>query len=384
MKQLIASFFIALLLTSPVLAGKQENTYKIPDVREAFCGPEIAPRFCKCAFHNQCGQNMDQGASYDTVLSGFREWNRQNIQAMGEACKRADGHWNKSTWTCTYCTEGDERQGTRCVAPEKIDPEVAECKAALRDFPSTWEKYSDFDDRYSDGVSYEVQMFNETLDDIGLLIAMAHEIEYELVIKEEIRQEMLAYKEALVRNIRQNVTKALFRLTWVTYNTTKGALGSKGSVEKLLEPTKNVEQIGATLKIMQSNIPPSAKSISFSGSTTASKVGSMAWNATLEAMESSLNPAEIAKQGMKDVKGAVVGGPDITEEEVAILRDQHLSNKAVDEAIAESYAETGALHEELAEMKKLITEKYAELNEWRAKEYQRVEQDLQEQCKDKV
>jgi hypothetical protein len=117
MKQLIASFFIALLLTSPVLAGKQENTYKIPDVREAFCGPEIAPRFCKCAFHNQCGQNMDQGASYDTVLSGFREWNRQNIQAMGEACKRADGHWNKSTWTCTTCTEGDERQGTRCVAP---------------------------------------------------------------------------------------------------------------------------------------------------------------------------------------------------------------------------------------------------------------------------
>lgn len=103
----------------------------------------------------------------------------------------------------------------------------------------------------------------------------------------------------------------------------------------------------------------------------------------METIESVANPAEIAKQGMKDIKVAIAGGPDITDEEVAILKEQHLSNKAIDEALAVSYAESATKRIELLEIENRITDKYNLLQEWKFKEYQRVKDGLENQCKDK-
>lgn len=275
-------------------------------------------------------------------------------------------------------------QNGRCVTPERIDPEVAECKAAMRDFDRNWEKYSDFDDRLGSDVSYEVGQFNSTLDELAELIAQADEIEYLIALEEEYRTELRAYKEALVLNIRQNITKAIFRLAWVTYNTTKSAYGGKGSVEKLLDPANNIEVAGATMKLIQSHIPPDAKSLQFDGNKVSGKIGSIAWNATLEAMESTADPYALAAQGMKDLKGAAVGGPDITPEEVAILRTQHLDNNAVTLAIADSHAESARLRAELVLVSDLVVDKYDELQEWKLKEQERVLNSLEEQCKDKL
>ncbi len=383
MKSLL-SFVLALSLLVPyVHAGEQTTKYKIPDVREAFCGVHISSQHCKCAFHNQCGGDLNSDQSYEFVLSEFQEWNRQKIQSMGEACERADGLWTKSSWTCMRCTDGDVRSGSRCVTPEKIDPEVQECRNAIDNFDRDWDKYSDFDDRLGDDVSYEVQQFNTTLDAIGLALDEMEEIEYVLALEEEFRIELRAYKEALVLNIRQNITKAIFRLAWVTYNTTKSAMGGKGSVEKLLDPANNVEVAGATMKLIQSHIPAHEKKLQFDTSNTSGKLQSIAWNATLEAMESSANPYDIAKQGMKDLKSAAVGGPDISEAEVAILREQHLDKNAVNKAIADSQAESARLRVELYETGQAVLELYDELQEWKYKEQLRVLNNLEEQCKDK-
>jgi len=386
LQTIFAALFIFILVVTPVLAGKDVRKYEIPDVREVYCGAEVAPYYCKCAFHNQqCkAREISQDAAFEYVLSGFQDWNRQKIQAVAEQCLKGDGYWDKSDWECTYCTEGDVLSGKKCVAPKKIDPEVAECSAAIDNFDTQWDKYSDFDDRLGNDVSYEVQQFNVTLDAIGLALDEVEDIEYALALEEEFRIEMRAYKEALVMNIRQNITKAIFRLAWVTYNTTKSAYGGKGSIEKLLDPGNNIEVAGATMKLIQSHIPPDAKSLQFDTTTTSGKLKSIAWNATLEVMESSADPASVVKQGMKDLKSAAVGGPDITPEEVAILRTQHLDNDAVTKAIADSHAESAQLRVKLYQEGQVVLELYDELQEWKFKEQERVLNNLEEQCKDKI
>ena len=105
---------------------------------------------------------------------------------------------------------------------------------------------------------------------------------------------------------------------------------------------------------------------------------------TLETIESVGNPKDVATQLVKDVRGASIPSPNISDEEIGILRDQHMSNQAVDQALADSYALNGERRAELAKLETQITEKYNELQQWKHKEYQRVRANLEDQCKDKT
>lgn len=386
MKSIISFILMFTLVVPYAMAGRDVDKYEVPSVKDTFCGPVINFQYCKCAFHDELCEavGMTPSSANSFVLSEFREWNSKRIKTMATSCKLDDGYWNVGNWSCTTCTEGDVREGTGCVAPEKSDSEKKECKAALKNFDNEWEKYSDFGDRLGTSASWEVQQFNVVLDEIADLVGLAHEIEYEMAVMAEVRLEMRAYKKALVSNIRNNITKAIFRLAWVTYNTVQGARGTAGSVQKMLNPENVVEGVGATMKVIQAHIPPHEKGLQFNTASTTGKIGSIAWNATLETIESVANPADIAKQGMKDIKTAIAGGPDLSPEEIAILRDQHLSNKAVDEALAESYAESAELRNILRETESLITAKYNEMQEWKVKEYQRVKGNLEDQCKEEA
>jgi len=377
-------FILGLLLVPSIsYAGKEANTYQIPDVRDDYCGIEINYQYCKCAFHDEfCDAiGMDQGSANSYVLGEFREWNRKRIQAMGVSCLLSDGDWNKSSWTCTTCTGGDVREGTSCKKP-KDDAKEKECKEALKDFEKNWEKYSDFDPAIPvSDASYEVQQYNRVLDEIATMIAEAQALEYDMEIDRQIRLDLRAYKQALVQNIRNNITKSIFRLAWVTYNTVQGAKGTAGSFRKMLNPESVVEGVGATMKVIQAHIPPGAKKYQFDTSKTKGKVKSAAWNATLETLESVGDPVAIATQAAKDARTAAVGGPDLTPQEVAILRTQHLQNKKIDKTLAESYAENAARRAKLLVLEKQIAGKYNELQEWKAKEYSRVKNSVEESCK---
>ncbi len=376
---------LAILFLSPLIgmAGTETNRYKIPDVRDAFCGPEIQPRFCKCAFHNQCGAEMDSGASADFVLSQFREWNRLQIQTMGESCLLRDGDWDKNTWECTYCTDGDVMQNGRCVASELADPAIAECQQAERDFANDWMKFSDFDNRIPvSEASSEVQQYDRVLDEIGDLIMQVYELETQMQLQAEYRLELRAYKDALVQNIKTNLLKAFWRLSYVTYVTIDGAKGAGGSVEKLLDPADVVQTLGAGMKLVQANAPGHIKELQVSDGSIQGKLKSIRFNASLEVMESMGDPSAVVQQVMKDVKGAVVPSADISPEEVAILRTQHLDNKAVDAALAESYAESTQLRGQIWTIEAVIANKYNELQDWKAKEYERVQLGLLKQCSD--
>lgn len=362
-----------------VFAGSETTTYHVPDVKDEYCGVHIDFHYCKCAFHNQycdrVGQHKDGAHAY--VFASFLEWNRERIQRMGEQCIAVDGHWDTGKWSCTVCTDGDVLQGSRCVAPHKTEER---CELP-RDFERRWEVYSDFDDAIPvAAASYEVGQYHKALDELAALIAEAQALEYDMEIDRQTRLELREYKHALVHNIRSNITKAIFRLAWVTYNTVQGGKGNAGSYQTLLEPQHAVEGFGAAMKLVQAHIPAGEKELQFDTSNTEGNVKSIAWNATLETLESVGSPTAVAQQAAKDIKGAIVGGPDLTEAEVAILRQQHLDNQAVDTALAESYAVNATRRAQLLQLEKRIAELHNELQVWKAKEYARVRTSLLEDC----
>jgi len=385
MKSIFSMLLIFSLLAPYAYAGTEKETYETPSVKDSFCGPVINFQYCKCAFHDElCGAvGLSQSGASKYVLGEFREWNKKRIQSMGAGCLRTGGYWNKSSWTCTSCTDGDVLEGTRCVAPEKSDAEKRECREALENIDKDWEKYSDFDGRFGTDVSWEVQQFNKLLNEVADLVAQAHQLEYDMEVDRQVRLSLREYKQALVLNIKTNLLKAFWRLTYVTYTTVKGAQGTHGSLTKMLNPESVAEGVGAGLKVIQAHIPPNAKDYQIDTSTTAGKIKSIAWNATLETIESVGNPKDIAIQFAKDARGASIPSPNISDKEIGILRDQHMGNQAVDTALAESYAVNAKRRAELARIEAKITKKYNEMQRWKHKEYQRVKGNLEDQCKDK-
>jgi len=372
---------LILMTASHVYAGIEVNRYVVPNVKDDYCGAHINFQFCRCAFHDEyCTDvGMDQDGAHGHVLSAFREWNRERIQKMGESCLKNGGYWNKGQWSCAICTEGDVLNGSSCVAQKKNT-----CNADdVAEFESDWKKFSDFDPVIPvNEASYEVQQYDRVLDEIAAMIVEAHALEYDMEIDREIRLELREYKRALVQNIRSNITKAVFRLAWVTYNTVQGAKGTAGSYGKLLNPDNVVEGVGAGLKVIQAHIPSHEKGLQFDTSKTTGKIKSTAWNATLETLESVADPKAIAVQALKDVRAAVVPGPNITEAEVAILREQHLKNKEVDRVLADSYALNAMRRVQLLELEAHIAEKYNELQTWKSKEYIRVKSLIMDNCEE--
>lgn len=386
MKTSVSVLMLFVLLVTQADAATKILEYQVPSVKDSYCGSIMNFQYCKCAFHDQYCEvvGMTPSTAHAYVQEAFREWNKVQIEEMARECLVDDGYWNTNNWTCTKCTDGDVLSGGKCVQSDEDAAAAKECREALKNFDQEWEKYSDLDRRSGTDISWEVQQFNSEFNDIAELVALANEIEYELAIMAELRLEMRAYKAALVQNVKVNLLKAFWRLSYTTYSTIKSGLGMKGTVEKLVDPDNVVQGVGAGLKLLQSQIPPHEKNLQIDTSTTEGKVKSMAWNATLEALESVGDPADIAKQFMKDARGAVVPSADISDEEIEILRTQHLSNNAVDEALASSYAEAAELRKTLIGTRKLITEKYNNMQEWKVKEYERVKYDLEEQCKDKL
>lgn len=389
MQRIFASILIlaTVLVAQPafVFAGKEVTTFEVPDVRSDFCGEEIQPIFCRCAFHDQSCEvmNMTQDEAYRFVDSSYQKWVGELIKQKAEQCVKNDGHWNKGTRQCITCTDGDIRSGARCVAPgTEIEEETPRQCTALVEFAGDWQKFSDFDDAIpTSDASFEVQEYNRVLDELSKKIAEANALEYDMEVDRQIRLELRDYKAALVDNIRDNITKAIFRLAWVTYNTVKGAEGAAGSYRTLVDPENAVEALGAGLKTVQGAIPADQKQLQFDTSTTEGKIKSGAWNAALETLETLGDPKAVAVQALKDVKGAAVPGPDLTDEEVAILRTQHLENLQIDKALAESYAENAERRLRLLALQTEIDTLYIEMEEWRGKEYSRVKTDIEESCK---
>ena len=388
----IVSTITILLFAVALVAHAKDRVQKWeePDIKDDFCGTHINFQYCKCAFHNDYCNSVghDKGSASAYVESEYQKWANELKAQFGQGCTSLGGILEKGGTQCRNCQDGYVVQGDKCVEPEKADPGASdeENSCGVDDsFDQDWKKYSDFDDRIDpSSASYEVQQWHATLDKIAELTAEGMQLEYEMELDRQLRLEMREYKQALVQNIRSNITKAIIRLAWVTHNTIKGGKGWAGSYEKMFTGDKALERVGAGLKFLQSGVLPGSKA-AIDTSDIPGKLKSTAWNATLETMEAVGDPVKVAEQAIKDTVGGAfaeggVTGPDISEEEVAILRDQHLTNLALDELIADSYKVNAERRLRVKAIEKEIAEAYNEMQEWKGKEKTRVRALLEDEC----
>ena len=72
----------------------------------------------------------------------------------------------------------------------------------------------------------------------------------------------------------------------------------------------------------------------------------------------------------------------MTEEEIAILKDQHLAKGWVDKTLAESRADNDARTARMSQIEAEIAQLQTEIDGWESKEKERVRGSLEESCND--
>ncbi len=397
MGKLTTIFLFVLALAAIFIAGcSTTEKFEYPDIKDDFCGVKINYQYCKCAFHNDFCDNigMDKRAANLYVRDEFNKWVDEQLKNWLLQCETAGGIPGEDD--CTYCDEGYKVQDDKCVP---IDEESAEdkdsesssefvpdgplnkdCTINKAEFDREWRKYSDIDDRipYADR-SYEAKKALTSYDQMIEKMVEAFELERDIEIESQMQAQLEEYKSALVQNIKTNLLKAFWRLSWVTYSTVKSGTGLGKSYSELLTKGASVETVGAGLKVIQGTIP-STSSLAVDTSTIGGKAISVGANTALEAVDSLGDPTKIATELFKSASMATLPSADISPEEIEILRTQHLTNGAIDDALAASRRANTERQAKLAVLEKEITNLQKDIDGWEAKEKERVKASLESSC----
>lgn len=388
-RRIIFSLFFILLFfpLSTVHAGKEVTRYEFPDVRDDFCGAFINYQYCKCAFHNDyCDEvGLSRGAANAYVWSEYREWVRAQINTAGAECVRAGGFWTVSNRSCTICTPPHVNIGNAC---EKQDEALAEIEGPMNrnctpdeTFDVEWEKYSDIDSRIEESSrSYEAQQYAQTITEIVGKKAELYNLQVEMETDRLARLELRNIREALVQNIKVNLLKSFWRLSYITYTTIKSGASTGKTYVDMLNPDTVVEGVAKGISVIQANVP-SDSSLAIDTSTAKGKVTSIGANAALEAMDSLGNPVKVATKVFDESIKSTFPSADITPEEVELLRNQYLRNRSLDMKIQESYLINSQRRMNAMELEKEIAVLTAQAQEWKEKEKTRVQDMLADDCK---
>lgn len=390
-------FILAVLLVfSLVLLGcAKTEKFQYPDIKDDFCGVKINYQYCKCAFHNEfCDNiNMDKRAANLYVRDEYDKWVDGLLDAWLLECETAGGIPGDDD--CTYCDEGYAVKDGECVSLEEEEDEEEteersefkadgplndDCTINEAEFNSDWKKYSDIDERIAfNDRSYEAKQALTVYDEMIEKMVEAFELERDIEIENQMQAELEAYKAALVQNIKTNLLKAFWRLSWVTYTTVNSGTSLGNSYSQVLTSGAGVETIGAGLKVVQGVIPSSSQ-LAIDTSTVTGKAKSVGANVALEAVDSLGDPTKIATELFKSASGAALPSADISQEEIDILKVQHLNNGIVDKALADSRAANAEREARIAVLETEIAQLQQQINEWEGKEKERVRSSLESSC----
>jgi len=245
-------------------------------------------------------------------------------------------------------------------------------------FDKEWEKYSDLDERIPlRSRSHEAQQYYNVLSQLVKLKTEVLLLERDMEIDRLMRLELRDYKKALVQNIKVNLLKSFWRLTYITYDTLKSAKGLGESYSKFVNSSKIVEKLGAGLKLASGLKPNQA------GNTQSikSSISKVATSGALEALESMGDPKSIGQSVFEETTKQVLPSADLTPEEIELLRKQHLETRLLDDILMESYKLNLTRRNKLEEMKTRSEKLEDELAGWIAAEKQRVADQLVAACK---
>ena len=398
----LKTFYIILALVmifSLTGCGRSKVTKFIkPDIKDDFCGPIMNYQYCKCAFHNEFCENigLSSGTANSYVRSEYNKWVAHLIKEFEEDCQAGGGIY-LGNGKCEYCEAPYYKKGNECISADEEEedeedesekqgfkpdgPLNSDCTINQEQFDAEWKKYSDIDLRIPvQSRSWEAQGVVKTHEQILNLKVANFQLERDMEIDRQIRLEARAYKNALVKNIKQNLIKATIRLAYTTYKTIESGYNAGQSFKTFLTSTKTLARAGGLLSTVKTLVPKGSK-IAIDTKTITGKIANVGIETAYQAMEALGNPKDIAIKFMKETQKVIVPSADLTPEEINILRDQHITKQFVDFAIAESYKDNAKKRAQITANENKIKQLEAKVATWEVKEKERVKNMLEESCK---
>ncbi len=276
-------------------------------------------------------------------------------------------------------------------------PLNSDCSINQEEFDRDWLKYSDFDEAIPlDERSWEAKQYHDTLDQAMELMFEAYLLERDMEIARLIRVELKALREALGRNLKQNLMKSFIRLTWLTYDTIKPAIGRGRAFARVLTEaeTSGLQQIAAVTNFVRDNIPADS-SIALDTKKVKGKVLTVGAKGTLDAMdafgggnysylgnlESTAKVASgLVGEALKQT-GIVPPGPKLTQADFDLLKNQFDRTRMLDTVLAESYRINSEKRARIKQIEVEVAGLRVEADDWESKEKERVQRILEEDCR---
>lgn len=369
------------------------DKFKYPDIKAAFCGTNIDFHYCKCAFHGDyCKElGLSKKEADKIVREKYNQWLKTRINAFGTTCVIGGGMFNPEDVECSYCEDGYEVKDGRCEGREAEKKEVKDvsgadilgsgCKIKSEEFGRDWKKYSDIDSRIPyEERSYEAKQVLTLNEEMIALTVEGFGLEREAEVDKLAMAELQNYRNALSKNIKTNLLKSFWRLAWITYSTIDSGKGMGETYSELMSGVETAaEAVGKGLKLIQGVVPnDSALAIdteSFSG-----KVKSVGLNTALEAVSSLGDPVATATEFFNSSASVNFPSADLSEEEFAILKEQHLKKGAIDEALKAGAARSASREARIAQIESKISELKGQISSWEEKEKERTRVLLEDGC----
>lgn len=252
-------------------------------------------------------------------------------------------------------------------------------------FDREWTKYSDIDENLSfdelklTSRSWQTQQYYNTQKQIVDLKLQIYFLKRDMEIDRQMRLELRAYKDSLVRNIKVNLLKSFWRLAYITYDTVKTGKGLGSSYTKLFTIDKVIPKVGAALKVLKGFTPQQSK-LAIDTNDTTGKIKAVAASGALEALESLADPMDTGKEIFNETVKQILPQADLTEEEIKILQDQHLNNQIINQVMKESYQVNQERLKEVHKLEEEVQKLEEELFGWEVEEKQRVADMLVYSC----
>ena len=366
------------------------ESFNYPDIKDDFCGVDMDFRYCKCAFHGEyCDDiGMSKREADNYVQEAYDKWIADKLADFSSACTQGGGFFDKDE--CSYCESGFVAQGQECVEASEVDQTEpkqedgllgADCKVKPDVYDQTWKKYSDIDAviPYEDR-SWEAKQVYDLEEKRIALMVEGFNLETEQEADKQTRAVLEEYRQALVQNIKTNLLKSFWRLAWITYSTIDSGKGLGKTYSGLLE--EGIEDIGAIAKgitVIQ-GLVPSDSALTIDTETVSGKVKSVSVNTALEAFGSLGDPVSTATALVQNSITVNYPSADLTDEEIAILKSQHISKGAIDAALVEGDAVMAARTVRMAEIETEIASLSGQITEAEQKEKDRTKFEIEYGC----
>ena len=280
-----------------------------------------------------------------------------------------------------------------CVQPVYGAEDIVDERGCVIEsvFESDWRNHSTFNPAREDQ-SWALQQYDASQIEISRINEEIAAISANMELDREARLQARELEQALTRGLKANLLRAFWRLAWITYNTIGGPTGKTGMISagrayaNLFSEGVSVAATASMLGIVKKLVPKQYSKLPGSEG----KVVNVGVDALLTGLKNSgKNRVELVASvvtsvldtGGNEILKSFSDSPDISAEDIAILRSQYLGQNKLKDAIAASYrlnAERKARIEVLEAQERAAIDK---AGEWEKTEKQRVFSELNRNCR---